>query len=180
MKSFSRIAGSVLAVMTLGTMGLAVFPRPAVAQAQRVPNATPDFNTPKDLKVAVTISGNITAKNPEAFVKEFGQVKCNQLKVQLSEVNPSAVPLPGKSQFPSSYGTPNAQVTGNHVGLGCRYSLTVPENAVGKKGYLTVQISSQPGSAYYNAVPSGWQNPMPVPGMSDGGRNFVLEIVQIK
>ncbi|MEN9216809.1 MAG: hypothetical protein Q6K90_05755 [Gloeomargarita sp. HHBFW_bins_162] len=153
---------------------------PMTAQAQRTLDPS---NLPKDIKLSTTISGTITAKDVTKLTKAYGQVKCNQLQVRLQESNSSDVVVqvpnqPQKSKFPDSYKPVTVQATGNHIGLGCKFSLTVPSNAVGKKGYLVV---TTPNSLQMLQLsPQGWQNPITVPSQSATGRNFVADVIEIK
>ncbi len=158
---------------------------PMAAKAQQMPNPgnlSPNLSVPNDLAVRTTISGTITAKNPGIILKEYGQIKCNQFKVTLRQSNPNDVMVsvpgqPPKSKFPESYAPVTVQATGNHIGLGCKFSLAVPANA-GEKAYLVAEVPPIGLRVY----PSGWNNPMPLPMAGfkhDGGRNFVVELINI-
>jgi len=129
--------------------------------------------------------GTITAKDLAYVTKKFGQVKCSQFQVTLQESNPSdvIVQVPGqpkKSKFPDSYAPVTVQATGNHLGLGCNYSLTVPDGAKGKQGYLVVLkgVENKQGDLLVSS-PQGWQNPMPVPTSGSVGRNFVVNVSEL-
>jgi hypothetical protein len=158
---------------------------PTAAQAQQMPNPgnlSQNLSIPNNPTIRTTISGTITAKNPNQIFKEYGPVKCNQFKVTLRQSNPNdvVVSVPGqppKSKFPDSYAPVTVQATGNHIGLGCKFSLAVPANA-GEKAYLVAEVPP----IGLRVFPSGWSNPMPLPmpGFKhDGGRNFVVELINI-
>ncbi|QZZ19892.1 hypothetical protein J5X98_21705 [Leptothermofonsia sichuanensis E412] len=159
---------------------------PMAAQAQPIPspgNLSPNLDVPKNVNIRTTISGTITAKNPDQILKAYGPVKCNQFKVTLRQSDPNYVTVrvpgqPARSRFPDSYAPVTVQATGNHIGLGCKFSLAVPANA-GEKAYLVAEVPLE----WLRVSPSGWQNPMPLPiaGFKhDGGRNFVANLVEIK
>ncbi len=159
---------------------------PLAVHAQRMPNPqempAPDLKKIPPSKMGTTISGTITPKNPQKIAAMYGQVKCSDLKVTLQESNPSnvIVQVPGepqKSKFPDSYAPVTVQATGNHLGLGCNYSLTVPDGAKGKQGYLVLRITHE---GLLQSSPQGWQNPMPVHSTGTIGRNFVVEAYEIK
>ncbi len=172
-----RLFSLVLALTTLA---------PLAANAQRTidPGHVPNQPTiPPNLKLSRSISGTITAKDVTKLTKTYGQVKCDQLQVKLQESNPSdvVVQVPGqpqKSKFPDSYAPVIVTATGNHLGLGCRFSLPVPDAAVGKKGYLVV--ISPDSLQMLRISPQGWQTPINVTGQSQPGRNFVGEVFEIK
>ena len=162
---------------------------PLAVHAQRMPNPqempAPDFQKIPPIKMGTTISGTITAKDLAYVTKKFGQVKCSQFQVTLQESNPNdvIVQVPGqpkKSKFPDSYAPVTVQATGNHLGLGCNYSLTVPDNAKGKQGYLVVLkgVENKQGDLLVSS-PQGWQNPMPVPTSGSVGRNFVVNVSEL-
>lgn len=159
---------------------------PMAAQAQQIPNSgslSPNLDVPKDVNVQTIISGTITAKNLDQILKQYGPVKCNQFKVTLRQSNPNdvTISLPGqppKSKSPDDYAPVTVQATGNHIGLGCKFSLVVPANA-GQAAYLipTVPLDG------LHVSPSGWQNPiaLPMAGFKHhGGRNFVVNLLKIQ
>jgi hypothetical protein len=93
-----------------------------------------------------------------------------------NDVVVSVLGQPSKSKFPDSYAPVTVQATGNHIGLGCKFSLVVPANA-GEKAYLVAEVP-----LWLQAFPSGWSNPIPLPMAGfkhDGGRNFVVELINI-
>ncbi|WAS05998.1 hypothetical protein LQF76_03650 [Gloeomargaritales cyanobacterium VI4D9] len=159
---------------------------PLAVQAQQMPKPNempaPDLRvTPKDLEVGKVLKGTITANDLAKVTKEFGLLKCRDFKVTLQQSNPSnvIVQVPGepqKSKFPDSYAPVTVQATGNHLGLGCSFALTIPDTAKGQQGYLWV------ASPHQSLVvsPKGWQNPMPVPYMIGTWRNFVVNVIDIK
>lgn len=77
--------------------------------------------------------------------------------------------------------------TGNNLGLGCKYSVTVPQSALGLKtedftqAYLWAHVE---GHQWLIVSPTGWQNPLPLPSAGfrqDMGRNFLVDVqAQIK
>jgi len=153
---------------------------PLAVQAQQVPKPKempsmppPDVRgIPKDLKFGTTISGTITVKDPQQLknLNQLGSQKCSLMQVMLSDSDPNQ---PQKSKFPGEGFAPvKVNMTGDHLGLGCNYSLTVPDNAKGKKGYLSVLYFG--GGPMIDEVPNGWQNPLSVPSTGNVERNFLV------
>jgi hypothetical protein len=157
----------VLALMTVAPMAV---------QAQRMPNPqempAPDLKKIPPIKMGTTISGTITVKDPQQLknLNQLGSPKCSLMQVMLSDSDPNQ---PKQSKFPGeSFAPVKVNMTGNHLGLGCNYSLTVPDNAQGKKGYLSVLYFG--GGPIIDEVPDGWQNPLSVPSTGNVERNFLV------
>jgi hypothetical protein len=140
----------------------------------------PDLKKIPPIKLGTTFSGTITAKDLAKVTQEFGQVKCSQFQVTLQADDPYKVVVevpgqPKKSQFPGSgFDAVTVQAIGNHLGLGCTYSLTVPDSAKGKQGYLWIKGLTNKKDVLL--LPQGWQNPMPVHSSGNIGRNFVVDV----
>jgi hypothetical protein len=159
---------------------------PMAVQAQRMPNPqelpAPDLKKIPPIKLGTTFSGTITAKDLAKVTQEFGQVKCSQFQVTLQADDPYKVVVevpgqPKKSQFPGSgFDAVTVQAIGNHLGLGCTYSLTVPDSAKGKQGYLWIKGLTNKKDVLLLLLPQGWQNPMPVHSSGNIGRNFVVDV----
>lgn len=102
----------------------------------------PNLTKPRlDLSQVVTISGTIHINGNAA--------KCKEIKVSLSS-------QPISSKFPSNFKA-NASVT-TMSAKECGYTLFVPQNALGKTGYINVDV---PTGTYF--VPGNWKNPISIP-----------------
>jgi|GEM_PF-6085707 len=167
---------------------------PVAAQAQRIPspeNFIPSNinsgSVPSNVRLGRIIRGTITAQQPDQLAKEYGQIPCSKIKVKLQQTSPNhvIVNVPGKapvSKFPDQYPPVTVQATGNHLGLGCKYSLEVPSThpspAATEQGYLLLETPD----AFLMGSPVGWQNPasFPAGGAMNWQRNFVVNIQKIK
>lgn len=183
---------------------------PATAHAQRITNPQ---QVPTNVSVGKTIGGVIAAKDYEKIVKQYGPIKCNQIKVtvqdkdqkvSVSAQGPAKAPT-GKTTVTTKPGAvPGVKVetqvespsvpqnmllfqetvsaTGNNLGLGCKYSVRVPDTALGVKvqGFQQAHLWAHvEGYEWLIVSPSGWQNPLPLPASGlwqDMGRNFVVEV----